>query len=136
MKRRTLSSKHRSAVNIPALWCINCTKMLDVEGECAVFILTARLPSENWRSAWLPRRCCAAPDWVMNLDPPALPTVAASTVPDTTGISSNEERVSFLSQYGWQVNQDPVVTEELTIPKEMDESYDEYLELQISQALI
>ena len=56
--------------------------------------------------------------------------------PDTTGISSNEERVSFLSQYGWQVNQDPVVTEELTIPKEMDESYDEYLELQISQALI
>ena len=31
-------------MNIPALWYINCTKMLDVEGECAVFILTARLP--------------------------------------------------------------------------------------------
>lgn len=60
-------------------------------------------------------------------------TVAASTAPDTTGISSNENRVSFLSQYGWQVNQDPLVTEELTIPKEMDESYDEYLELQTAQ---
>ena len=44
MKRHTLSSQRRSAVNIPALRCINCTKMLDVEGECAVFILTARLP--------------------------------------------------------------------------------------------
>ena len=59
--------------------------------------------------------------------------MAASTAPDTTGISSNEDRVSFLSQYGWQVNQDPLVTEELTIPKEMDESYDEYLELQTAQ---
>ena len=75
--------------------------------------------------------CCAG--LVMNLDPPALPTVAASTAPDTTGISSNEDRVSFLSQYGWQVNQEPLVTEELTIPKEMDESYDEYLELQTAQ---
>ena len=133
MKRRTLSSKHRSAVNIPALWCINCTKMLDVEGECTVFILTARLPRRKLAIgvAAAALLCCAG--LVMNLDPPALPTVAASTVPDTTGISSNEERVSFLSQYGWQVNQDPVVTEELTIPKEMDESYDEYLALQSQQ---
>ena len=120
-------------MNIPALWYINCTKMLDVEGECAVFILTARLPRRKLAIsvAAAALLCCAG--LVMNLDPPALPTVAASTAPDTTGISSNEDRVSFLSQYGWQVNQEPLVTEELTIPKEMDESYDEYLELQTAQ---
>ena len=120
-------------MNIPALWYINCTKMLDVEGECAVFILTARLPRRKLAIsvAAAALLCCAG--LVMNLDPPALPTVAASTAPDTTGISSNEDWVSFLSQYGWQVNQEPLVTEELTIPKEMDESYDEYLELQTAQ---
>ncbi len=98
-----------------------------------MFILTARLPRRKLAIsvAAAALLCCAG--LVMNLDPPALPTVAASTAPDTTGISSNEDRVSFLSQYGWQVNQDPLVTEELTIPKEMDESYDEYLELQTAQ---
>ena len=78
-------------MNIPALWYINCTKMLDVEGECAVFILTARLPRRKLAIsvAAAALLCCAG--LVMNLDPPALPTVAASTAPDTTGISSNDD---------------------------------------------
>lgn len=98
-----------------------------------MFILTARLPKRKLAIsvAAAALLCCAG--LVMNLNPPALPTVAASTAPDVTGIQSNEDRILFLSQYGWQVSQEPLVTEELTIPKEMDESYDEYLELQTAQ---
>lgn len=98
-----------------------------------MFIFTARLPRRKLAIsvAAAALLCCAG--LVMNLSPPVLPTVAASTAPERTGIKSNEDRISFLSQYGWQVTEEPVVTEELTIPKEMDESYDEYLELQTAQ---
>lgn len=98
-----------------------------------MFILTARLPRRKLALsvAAAALLCCAG--LVMNLNPPALPAVAAASAPDKTGISSNEERIAFLGEYGWQVSQEPLVTEELTIPKEMDESYDEYLELQTAQ---
>lgn len=98
-----------------------------------MFILTARLPKRKLAIsvAAAALLCCAG--LVMNLNPPALPTAAVHTAPEVTGIKSNEDRIEFLSQYGWQVSPEPLVTEELTIPKEMDESYDEYLELQISQ---
>lgn len=98
-----------------------------------MFIFTARLPKRKLALSVAAAAlvCCAG--LVLKLDPPALPTAAVSAKPEVTGVRSNEDRVSFLGQYGWQVNQDPLVTEEVTIPKEMDESYDEYLELQTAQ---
>ena len=41
--------------------------------------------------------------------------------------------MAYLEGYGWQVLEDPLATEELRIPEEMDESYDDYLALQASQ---
>ena len=49
------------------------------------------------------------------------------------GVKSNQDRIDYLSAYGWQVSPDPVATQELLIPKEMDDSYTEYLALQTSQ---
>ena len=44
-----------------------------------------------------------------------------------------EDRVEYLEAYGWEVNSEPLATQELLIPEEMDESYDEYLALQSEQ---
>ena len=41
--------------------------------------------------------------------------------------------MEYLAGYGWEVNSEPLATQELLIPEEMDESYDEYLALQSQQ---
>ena len=48
-------------------------------------------------------------------------------------MKSNQDRIDYLSSYGWEVVEEPIATQELLIPKEMDESYDEYLALQGEQ---
>ena len=49
------------------------------------------------------------------------------------GIKTNEDRVAYLADFGWQVSPEPIATQEMLIPKEMDESYNEYLALQSGQ---
>ena len=59
---------------------------------------------------------------------------AASTGPASPkGIKTNEDRVAYLESYGWQVSPEPVSVEELLIPEEFDETYDQYLALQSGQ---
>jgi hypothetical protein len=41
--------------------------------------------------------------------------------------------VEYLTAWGWEVSEEPTATEELVIPKEMDDSYGEYLQLQSGQ---
>ena len=59
--------------------------------------------------------------------------VSASALPSPKGVRSNQDRVDYLSAYGWQVSEEPLSTQELLIPEEMDDSYTEYLALQNSQ---
>lgn len=47
--------------------------------------------------------------------------------------STAEERVAFLSQYGWKINEEPVEVCEVIIPQEFDNTYTEYNEIQLSQ---
>ena len=58
---------------------------------------------------------------------------SASALPSPKGVKSNQDRVDYLSAYGWQVEEEPIATQELLIPKEMDDSYTEYLALQNGQ---
>ena len=58
--------------------------------------------------------------------------VSASALPSPKGVRSNEDRIDYLSAYGWQVAEEPIATQELLIPEEMDDSYTEYLALQSS----
>lgn len=57
----------------------------------------------------------------------------AASVETSKKVKSNEDRISYLENYGWQVDPDPIATEELLIPEEFDETYEEYLALQSSQ---
>ncbi len=47
--------------------------------------------------------------------------------------SNESERLTFLSQFGWDVDPDPVKVEEVIIPTEFNEVYEKYNQLQISQ---
>ena len=44
-----------------------------------------------------------------------------------------EERIAFLSQFGYEVTQDPLKVEEVIIPEKFDETYTQYNEIQKTQ---
>ncbi len=47
--------------------------------------------------------------------------------------ASHEERMAFLSQYGWEINEEPVEVQEVIIPQEFDDTYTAYNEIQKAQ---
>ena len=61
------------------------------------------------------------------------PGDAVSALGASPRLKTNEDRLEYLAGYGWQVNSEPVSVEELLIPEEFDESYDDYLALQSAQ---
>lgn len=98
-----------------------------------MLIVTAKVPKRKlaFGVALAALACCCA--LALNLGSSATREVAGSTVPNPKGVKSNQDRIDFLSSYGWEVVEEPIATQELLIPKEMDESYDEYLALQGEQ---
>jgi len=54
---------------------------------------------------------------------------------DYTGIKTNEDRLNFLSQFGWTAEPTPVEEVAVTIPKEFDKVFIGYNELQKQQGL-
>lgn len=98
-----------------------------------MFIITAKVPRRKLAAgvAAAALLCCCAVAGTADLSPSR--ATAAAAVPDPKGVSSNEKRVAYLNALGWEVTGDPIVTEELLIPEEMDDSYTEYLDLQAQQ---
>ena len=50
-----------------------------------------------------------------------------------TGVSTNEDRIAYLLQYGWQVKPDPVESMELMLPDLLSDAYQAYDKLQLDQ---
>ena len=50
-------------------------------------------------------------------------------------VKSNDDRIAFLSQFGWEVAETPVEEEDVTVPQEFDKVYMTYNELQKKQGL-
>lgn len=46
------------------------------------------------------------------------------------GIKTADDRVAYLQEWGWQVNPEATLTEELVLPEEFGEEYTQYLALQ------
>lgn len=98
-----------------------------------MLIMTAKMPRRKLTlgvAAAALLCCCAI---ALNFGQAASREASASALPSPKGVKSNQDRVDYLSAYGWQVSPDPVATQELVIPKEMDDSYTEYLALQTGQ---
>ncbi len=47
--------------------------------------------------------------------------------------STHEERMAFLSQFGWEIDEEPVEVREVIIPEEFDDTYTAYNEIQKNQ---
>lgn len=47
----------------------------------------------------------------------------------------NSERIAFLSQFGWDISEDPIEVSEVIIPEEFDDTYENYNEIQKQQGL-
>lgn len=52
-----------------------------------------------------------------------------------TGVKTNEKRIAFLKQFGWDVDSTPVEEKEIIIPSEFDTVMTDYNNLQKSQGL-
>lgn len=98
-----------------------------------MLIMTAKLPRRRLTlgvglAALL---CCCA--IALNFGQAVTREASASTVPNPKGVKTNQDRIDYLSAYGWQVSEQPLATQELLIPEELDDSYTEYLALQSGQ---
>ena len=51
------------------------------------------------------------------------------------GVKTNEDRIAFLSQFGWEVSAEPVESVEIVIPSEFDRVFTGYNEIQRRQGL-
>lgn len=51
----------------------------------------------------------------------------------TSDINTNEQRIAFLESYGWEVSEQPVETEAILIPEELNDVLAQYNTLQKSQ---
>ena len=54
---------------------------------------------------------------------------------DYSDIKTNEDRVNFISGFGYEVEKDSCMTENVTIPETFDAAYTKYNDLQRSQGL-
>lgn len=48
---------------------------------------------------------------------------------------THEERLTFFSQFGWEIDEDPAQVKEVIIPAEFDETYEDYNDIQRQQNL-
>ena len=67
-----------------------------------------------------------------NADEPTPGTDGEQTV-SASEVRTNEDRVAYLAQFGWEVSAEPVQTQEVRIPTEPSEVFERYNDLQISQ---
>ena len=96
-----------------------------------MFIVTARVPRKKLLAGAIAVFCCClvlTAALIVTRDDRTVTTAA-----QRTSVRSNEGRVAYLGQLGWQVEETPVLIEELIIPEVFDESYDAYLDLQSRQ---
>ena len=98
-----------------------------------MLIVTAKLSRRKlalWGAAVLGLLCCALL-LGSGRGQPALGVEPAAVNP--VGIKTNDDRIRFLSDLGWQVAPEPAAVEELLLPSEFDDSYRDYLALQTEQ---
>lgn len=67
----------------------------------------------------------------------AVSATPAQVVTNLNGIvltaSTDEERIAFLSQFGWEIEEEAIEVKEIVIPTEFDDVYWQYNELQVTQ---
>lgn len=66
---------------------------------------------------------------------PQYESTAAQSKINYQNVYSNSDRIDFIAQFGWNVNQTPIEEVEITIPTEFDSVYVGYNDIQKEQGL-
>ena len=66
---------------------------------------------------------------------PQYESTAAQSKINYQNVYSNSDRIDFIAQFGWNVNQTPIEEVEITIPAEFDSVYVGYNDIQKEQGL-
>lgn len=66
---------------------------------------------------------------------PEYGVAAAASGVDYTGVRTNEDRIAFVAQFGYEVEPDPIEECEFTVPAELDRVLAGYNEIQRAQGL-
>lgn len=104
---------------------------LNKNGVIELFIVTAHIPRRRLLTGAVTALCCCvviAAALIFILGGRAVTTLA-----EVSNIHSNDDRIAYLTGLGWTVSEQPVLSEELLIPKTLDQSYSDYLALQSKQ---
>lgn len=96
-----------------------------------MIIVTARVPKKRLIAGGITALCCCAVVAAALIFTLGGRAVTASA--EVKNIRTNDDRLAYLGGLGWQVSPQPIATEELLIPREFDESYQDYLKLQTDQ---
>ena len=56
-----------------------------------------------------------------------------AVAPEETVLRDNEDRIAYLKELGWEVDEEPIESMELALPEELTGSYAAYNELQLAQ---
>lgn len=92
-----------------------------------MLIVTARIPRRRLMAGGISALCCClvlVVALVLSLNQGAIPASS-----NTQEMGENSNRVAYLQQLGWTVEEKAVSTQELLIPETLDESYNSYLTL-------
>ena len=95
-----------------------------------MMIVTAKLSKKALVTALLLAAAAAVCIFLL-----ARPSGASAAAADARDVSAktNEQRIAFLAQYGYQVEPEPVQTQEVRIPKEFPDVLARYNEVQKAQ---
>ncbi|MBR5773469.1 MAG: DUF4830 domain-containing protein [Clostridia bacterium] len=64
---------------------------------------------------------------------PVASSQASASLDVNYSAANSQERIAFLSQFGWQVNEEPTEVVEVIIPDEFSDVYEKYNQLQQEQ---
>ena len=98
-----------------------------------MIIMTAKLPRRKLTLCTLALAgllCCV---FFLRMEHPYAPDTQAAAQTAGAKVKSAQDRTEYLKSLGWQTEEQPLAVEELIVPEQFDESYDEYLSLQSSQ---
>ena len=68
-----------------------------------------------------------------NADAPAPAEAGEEMTVTAENVRTNEDRVAYLAQFGWEVSAEPVQTQEVRIPTDPSDVFERYNDLQLAQ---
>lgn len=98
-----------------------------------MIIITAKVPRLNFSFAMTLLSGVCAFCLVVGLVQHPFETTMSSSPPTSHSVKNGSQRLEYLQEWGWKVEETPISTKTLKIPDYLDSSYEDYILLQTQQ---